>query len=316
MIPPQPVSLFRAMSPASMWTHRVLFQPFNLSKWFAIGFGAFLAHLGEGGGTGGDYANRTGAGDTRTAAELLDQARTWVAENMTWLVPVSVLAFVLLAGLSVLLVWLSSRGRFIFLHQIVGNSPEIARPWREYGREANALCLLRLAAGLTAWALVAAVVAASWPALIHPLLQAREWRDAFLMPALATGLGLGVILVTHACFIWFVDAVAVPIQFRRRGGIVPALRAAAALAISRPGAMTAYVLSYALLAIAAFVVVLVVILLTCCTAGCLMAIPYIGTVVTLPLLVFLRSLQLIVLAQFGQEFDVWAECAERPTPRP
>ena len=53
---------------------------------------------------------------------------------------------------------------------------------------------------------------------------------------------------------------------------------------------------------------------TCCCACCLFAIPYIGTVVLLPIHVFTRSYSLYYLAQYGAEFEVIA--AEPVTPAP
>ena len=46
-------------------------------------------------------------------------------------------------------------------------------------------------------------------------------------------------------------------------------------------------------------------LVTCATC-CIAAIPYIGTVILLPVFVLLRSFSLLFLRQFGPEYDVWA----------
>ena len=225
-------------------------------------------------------------------------------------------AVLLLVAVSVLVVWLSSRDCFIFLHQIVRNSAEVTRPWREYRREGNALCLLRVALGFAVTALVLAPIAICWPDTIAPLLLTGEWDAAYLAPLVIGGVAVATTLVAHGVLAWFVDAVAVPIQYRRRCGPLQALQLGVALALARPGAMLGYALSYLLTSVVVLLVLMVVIVVTCCLAGCLMSIPYLGTVFMLPLLVFIRSLQLIVLAQFGQEHDVWVGCAERPTPQP
>ena len=52
--------------------------------------------------------------------------------------------------------------------------------------------------------------------------------------------------------------------------------------------------------------VLTLVVVTCCIAGCLMMIPYIGTVLLLPILVFSRAYSLHFLAQFGPRFDAFA----------
>ena len=59
------------------------------------------------------------------------------------------------------------------------------------------------------------------------------------------------------------------------------------------------------LGIAIGLLVLVVVLATCCIAGCFLAIPYVGTVLLLPVLVFQRAYSLHFLAQFGREYDVF-----------
>jgi hypothetical protein len=45
--------------------------------------------------------------------------------------------------------------------------------------------------------------------------------------------------------------------------------------------------------------------LTCCILGCVLMIPFLGTVLLLPILVFKRSYSLYYLAQYGEQFDVF-----------
>ena len=49
---PVEINVVEPVSPALERVKRVLFQPFDLGKWFVIGFCAWLACLGEGGGSG------------------------------------------------------------------------------------------------------------------------------------------------------------------------------------------------------------------------------------------------------------------------
>jgi hypothetical protein len=58
--------------------------------------------------------------------------------------------------------------------------------------------------------------------------------------------------------------------------------------------------------------VLFIVLLTCCIACCFLAIPYVGTVLLLPVFAFKRSYSLHYLAQFGSEYDVF-QAAVSPT---
>jgi hypothetical protein len=60
------------------------------------------------------------------------------------------------------------------------------------------------------------------------------------------------------------------------------------------------------------ILVLVVGLLTCCVGLILIIIPYIGTVITLPVWYWFRAFSLEFLAQFGEEYDVWPPKKEQP----
>lgn len=51
---------------------------------------------------------------------------------------------------------------------------------------------------------------------------------------------------------------------------------------------------------------------TCCCAACLFALPYIGTVILLPVHVFNRSYSLYYLAQYGPELNVFAPRPSEP----
>ena len=45
--------------------------------------------------------------------------------------------------------------------------------------------------------------------------------------------------------------------------------------------------------------------IACCATCCIGALPYLGTVVLLPAIVYLRCFSLDCLAQFGPRYDVW-----------
>jgi len=57
------------------------------------------------------------------------------------------------------------------------------------------------------------------------------------------------------------------------------------------------------------VLVLATAIVTClatCATCCIAAVPYIGTVILLPVFVLLRLFSLLFLRQFGPDYDVWA----------
>lgn len=141
------ISVTDPVSPALERVKIMLFQPFDLGKWFVIGFCAWLAYLGEGGGGGGFNSGINNNFDhgrgynsaTESFRHAYHQARIYVLDNLTWIVPVAAAAVILLLALWLLILWLSSRGRFMFLHCVALNKAEVSVPWGKFGREADSL---------------------------------------------------------------------------------------------------------------------------------------------------------------------------------
>jgi hypothetical protein len=74
------------------------------------------------------------------------------------------------------------------------------------------------------------------------------------------------------------------------------------LVASYPGPILLYVLFLLLLGVATVMISCAVIFATCCIA----AIPYVGTVILLPIPVTLGAFSLLFLRQFDGDYDVWA----------
>jgi hypothetical protein len=104
----------------------------------------------------------------------------------------------------------------------------------------------------------------------------------------------------------------VPIMFRRGNKCLAAWGELRGLLRARFGTFVLYLLMQIVLGMAIGMLVLAVVLVTCCIAGCFLAIPYIGTVLLLPVLIFQRAYSLHFFAQFGADYDVFAPDA--PTP--
>src|ERR1035438_1307093 len=150
------ISVTEPVSPALERVKTMLFKPFDLGKWFIIGFCAWLAFLGEGGGGGGGFNNvfnnNFNGNNSGPAGNSLrhgyHHARDYVANNLDWIIPVAAGAMILLLALWLLILWLSSRGRFMFLHCVALDKAEVAEPWNKFEREANSLFWFRLVVGL------------------------------------------------------------------------------------------------------------------------------------------------------------------------
>ena len=315
---PREISVTEPLGAAYTRMKLVLFQPFDAGKWLVIGFCAWLAHLGEAGGGGGyGYNNRLfanqGAQPWEQIRHACSVAHDYVLVNLAWLAPVAGFIALLALGLWLLFIWLSSRGQFMFLHAIAENRAEIEVPWVKYGHVANRLFLFRLVLWLAGMILILPLVVLMI-ILIVRMVMAGEFNVARIFPLVILSCGLALVALGLGLVQKFLVDFVVPILYLRGGTCRAAWREFLQLLGAHPGVFVLYLLFQILLALVLGMVVIWVVLLTCCTAGCLMALPYIGTVVLLPILVFKRAYALLFLAQFGPAYDVFPPAVPPPLP--
>lgn len=282
---------------------KLLFQPFDLQVWLTIGLGAWLAQLGRqggGGGTGFNFGDRRGA----SLEEMLREAWDYILNNLHWLVPVAIGVAVVGLGFWLLFTWLSSRGEFMLLHCVGERKAEVAVPWRIYGEHANSLFGFRVILGLITFVLVAPlVVVGVW--LLNRMLSGDSLT--FLTGLAFAGSLLSIIGVSvlFALVTKLTRDFVVPIMFLHTISCVVAWRRLMLLLRDNLANFVLYILFSIVLAIVIGLLILALVLVTCCCAGCLMSIPYIGTVLILPIHVFRRAFSAEYLAQYGPEYNVF-----------
>ena len=310
---PREISVAEPVSPALERVKRVLFKPFDLGKWFTIGFCAWLAFLGEGGG-GGSF-NMPGGGGNHNGGDFrheFEHARDFVLSNLYWIVPAVAALVVIGLGLWLLFLWINSRGKFMFLHCVALDKAEVVEPWNQFAYEGNSLFLFRLGLGLIGWVLTLPLIA-----LIIVLIVRMVQRGVPDVGGILVAVGLGLVLVVLAIAFAIIQKLTldfvVPIMFLRRDRCLKAWRELWTLLSANAGLFILYFLFQIVLCMAIGLMVMVVMIATCCCC-CLMILPYIGTVLLLPVLIFQRSYSLYFLAQFGREFDVFPPTAPPPAP--
>src|SRR5581483_996544 len=287
------IEIFKPFGQAFELTNKILFQPFNLTKWLVIGFAAFLS--GHFAGVGLNFPSPIGNFESRAATHQIipPQVGHWEA----WVVALLVLLGVLFLAFVVALTWLKARGNFIFTDCIVRNRAAIAEPWREYRKEGNSYFLF-----LLLLAIVGIVIAALMLAMAFGLgwLKHDTWESG---AAASVGLivfffvfwGLIIVFVSLATYFM------VPIMYRKRCRALPAFRETASLILHHLGSFLLFVLFGFVLIVAALMIGAIVTCATCCLA----ALPYVGTVILLPVFVCLRAFTLVFFRQFGPDYDVW-----------
>jgi hypothetical protein len=281
------IEIFKPFGKAFELMKKILFQPFDLKKWLVIGFAAWLANLGASGAGGGNF-NRE---DAQKLNEMIGQIPQPVL-----ITGICVLICVVLL-LIVLFAWLRARGRFILVDCIVRNRAAIVESWKEFRSEGNSFFLFSL---LVVLALIVLIMIAGL-VLIVPFIP---WGNQ-AQPGVAFWIGLSLFVFVAVClaFVWaLASQLMVPIMYRQRCRARLAFAQAVDLVTSHPGPILLYVLFLLLLAVAMFMISCAVTCATCCIA----AIPYVGTVILLPIPVTLGAFSLLFLRQFGPDYDVWA----------
>jgi hypothetical protein len=318
--PPTQVSVTAPIRPAIERARHLLFRPFDLAKWFTLGFCAWLAHLGEGGFSGG-YSPRFSSSrgfspvpslpDLHGAGERWEQIRDEVTRNLYWIVPLAVALAAFILVLSVLMMWLSSRGEFMFLHCVALNRAEVAVPWRQHAGKARSLFFFRLAIGLiavvTGLLLLATIGVLLWRIFRQGGSDPGVWLP--LIGAVLALCGVGLVLVIVAML---TRDFVVPIMYLRGGTCREAWSELLGLFAGRLHLPIVYLLFQIVLGLAIGIAILVIVIATCCLAGCLLLLPYLGTVALLPVLVFHRSYSVYYLGQFGAQYDLFQAAAAPP----
>jgi len=316
------ISVIDPISPAIERVKTILFRPFNIKKWFVIGFCAWLAFLGSGGGGGGPNFNFSSGQQRHGApAEAFNNAKEVIVENLFWILPLAITITVIIIIIGLVITWLSSRGHFMFLHCVALNKAEIKVPWRKFKKQGNSLFLFRIVLGLISFAIIMLLIAMLVVIVIllfaggggpHPL-------GIILMALLAFCLILPTVIVFTLIKKFTLDFV-VPVMFLRGTTCTTAWREFWKLLTGNKGKFVLYILFQIVIAIAIGVIGATVaclfsclfLCITCGIACCLMILPpfsiaygYIITVLLLPLSVFKRSYSLLYLRQYGPSFDVF-----------
>ena len=292
------IEIFKPFGEAFELMKRILFRPFDLKKWCVIGFAAFLTYLTGFGFPGfrfpggGSWTNHvsTNREDFRSAMDQL---------GPIWLTLI-VVAILVVITIFVVLTWVRARGHFIFIDCIVRNRGAIVQPWNEYRAEGNSYFVFSLLVTLAILGVVVAfvilIIGGMW------LLNYGEHHGvASTLLLVLVCIGLFLFLSLFGLLIQFVA----PVMYRRRCKAGPAFFDLVALLGNHLGLFVLYFLFSIVVGIGIALAAFVVICATCCLA----AIPYVGTVILLPIFVFMQSFSLLFLRQFGPDYDVWASVA-------
>ncbi len=282
-----------------------LFKPFDLHRWLVVGFNAFLAGLLEG-HNGGGSSRASGRGDDFSFREFLNfpsRAWEWLVDHPGWFVGI-VFIMICIITFIIVLSWLSSRGTFMFLDSVIHDRAEIAKPWREFSREGNSLFLWRLMFGLIWMVVFIAIIIAFFSGASYLYNVAHPGQVPILF-IVAAGLVFLLFLIVTGYISLFLTGFVAPIQFKHRISVTQAWGKFLTLLGRHPFHFLLFGLFYFILNFAVVMFIIFAGIMTCCIGLLLLIIPYVGTVVTLPIWYTIRAFTLEYLAQFDPDFDVF-----------
>ncbi len=310
---PRKISIIEPVAAAIEETQKILFRPFDLSKWFAIGFGAWLATLGEGGGGNFNYSGGGGGGGgggtgTGDFQQEFHSFKEEMLANLPLILSIVIGVALVVIVLVVVFTWLRSRGQFMFLHCVAHNKGEVVYPWKRYARQANSLFRFRLLLG-SSFAIIALALATPLFFIMKPLIQSefKTITPTPIITAVLIGLVFAVVALVFGVIKTLTIDFVVPVMFVNGDTVTEGWRRFWKLAKANLSEFILYLLFIIVVGLALGAMTMMIIMGSCCMCGIgiIFMIPYIGTVALLPLLVWRRAYSAIFFAQFGPRFNVF-----------
>lgn len=306
---PERIELIAPLGKALRHTGKVLFEPFNMGKWFVIGFCAWLAALGKGGAPSFGY--RFNSNSFRQGSR---EARQFI-ESLPWVVPLVIGATIFGMILYLLFLWISSRGKFMFLYCAANNCAFVKYPWGQFRRQGNSLFLFRLVVWILGMICLGLTALLGF-ALFAALKTGFPPEGAIILAVLGAamiGLPLAMVIFTVADV---TEDFVIPIMIRQGRLCIPAWKVCWQLIRAHFNKFVLYWLFKLLLSIVIGAMVFAFVMGTCCIGGIILLIPYLNAVLLLPITCFKRSFSAFYLRQFGAEFDVFPPDPATAAPTP
>ena len=308
------ISVLEPITPAIERVKTILFRPFDLEKWFVIGFCAFLANLGTGNGGSRFNFSAGNRGEPQEFHQFISHAKEYFLINLAWIVPLVIIGFALVITVILVFTWLSSRGRFMFIHCVAHNKAEVKIPWAIFREHANSLFLFRIVLGIIGFIVIFLPIIFI-TILVVISISNHSFAIGAIFGIVFLGLGIFIISICLGLVSKFTTDFVVPIMFLRTVSIRAAWHEFMSVLSINKARFFVYILFQIVITIVIGVLTLALAVFTCCCACCLYLIPYIGTVVLLPIFIFSRSYSLYYLRQYGRQFDVFGNENENPDPQ-
>ena len=286
---------------------KALFQPFDISKWIYIGFTAFLAGLTEfWGGSGGGGGNSGFNFKEPNWDEFFAFPETvwnWLTSHPVWFGLIIAGVFFLVI-LSIILNWISARGKFMFLYNVVNNKDDVVKPWYNFRNAGNSLFWWQFIYGWLVFGVFILFFVYSFGVFknIHNDVIPDIAKFGFIAGIIISFIGL--VIITGYISLFLTDFV-VPLMYKHQITTLKAWSLFLSLLLRNVGSFLVYGLFILILKIATAITVIFIAVLTCCIGLLLIMIPFVGTVILLPVSYTFRAFSIEYFATFGAEFNIF-----------
>jgi hypothetical protein len=279
--------------------------PARMEKWLALGFIAFLAGLGEGGGSysfrwpfpSGSGSGPFGKSTTpdRSFTEIWREGLVWIQDHFGLVLGLAGGLLLVGLGLGLLLSWLSSRGKLLFVESVIHDRYQVKEPWQRLREPAWSVFKFRVALALLVF--LSLLIAFGVGGLIAlDELKTGEFGAKSLAGGLAMGAILSVTLFPLGLVSMLLDDFVIPVFYLRGGTLGSAWSTVRAEVLAQNAGP---VLLFYLLKFVLGVGFVLLATLTACLTCCVAALPYLSSVALLPAHVFFRSYSLYFLEELG-----------------
>jgi hypothetical protein len=267
-------------------TRRLLFRPVDIERWAVLGFTAFLAYL---------VSHSSGASLAFNGRPRMDMDWPWVVLGFSLLL--------LAATIGTILLWLSSRCQPIFLDNVMHERAQLVEPWGRLAGVGNSLFVWRLCY-FVAILLVVGLIAIP-AAGVSQMLDRAAWSGPTSLLFQFATLSLLLILGLAAAYVGlFLESFVVPLMWRRGCTATEGWREFLPLLRGHLPEFLAYGFVVFCGMVALVLAMMAAAVATCCILPLLLSVPYLSSVLLLPVSVFFRNYSVEFLAQFSPEFDV------------
>ena len=289
------ISVIEPINSALEKVKSTLFKPFEIGKWFTIGFCAWLAFLGQ---SGLNCHFNFPFGNLNHSGAPLGQIQNVFSKHFLLITVLGSIGLIIGLAIMITLLWLSSRGRFMFLYCIAENRPEVKTPWHKFRKPANSLLLFKLVSGFIAFICLAMCTATLILMIVLLTRSDSNTNVVGIFAIVCLSLVTALIAIATALFFKFTNDFIIPIMYLRFCSCTKAWHQFLQILLYRKGAFALYLLFQIVIAMVIAAMLMALVFGTCCCAALFLAIPYIGTVLMLPLLIFKRAYSLYYLRQF------------------